>query len=70
MPIAVSLRMKTKDYTTSEWKEFYKTLVFILNLEKTLYDENIKEQMEEDFNGNVSPASGIPRAYSTYSVEN
>lgn len=38
--MAVAIRIKTKEYQSKEWKEFYKTLVFILNLEKILYDEH------------------------------
>jgi|APSaa5957512535_1039671.scaffolds.fasta_scaffold21837_3 hypothetical protein len=63
------MRIKTKEYASEEWREFYKTLVFVFNLEKTLYDEH-QEDSETDTTPRGSPANGVPRAYSSFSSEN
>lgn len=48
----MALRQKTRDYSNKDWQEFYKTLVFIFDLEKTLYDQH-----KEDTSGNAGGAT-------------
>lgn len=74
--MAVALRHATGDYSDKDWQEFYKTLVFIFDLERTLYDQQ-KEEAGSSAGGapdettpTQSPANGIPRSISTASLDN
>jgi hypothetical protein len=68
--MAVALRYSRFDYNSFDWKEFYKSLKFIFDLERTLYDQQ-KDTGEAtaEVTPMQSPSNGIPRAFSTDSQD-
>ena len=70
--MAVALRHARGDYRSKDWKEFYKTLVFIFDLERTLYDQQKEEAggATAETTPMQSPGNGIPRSISTGSLDN
>jgi hypothetical protein len=68
--MAVALRYARMDYNGFDWKEFYKSLVFIFDLERTLYDQQKEAGLAtHETTPMQSPSSGMPRAFSSGSQE-